>query len=323
MTRPDPPETLYSPKHQASLPVVSIGEGIHAGGSQYRRWVVAATDSDALHEQAATSTRIAATCLAINRKAFGRELPLTLDRPHVKLILSESGDAGAEQFLAHDPTVRTSLPGSYVYLYEAQTLTDPLERLREIAHEIGHATFPAIGGYSAPESWINGDIGERLTLTAIRSEMALGLIHPSDVGGVTTSDLDKYLGINYYPLATQFDQIGFIPSRLEDSSANGFSYFLGLVVSMDQTLPPEVFRRALALSGGSSRIGMVEGLQEAAAEHTESPIELRNMGPGKTVWVPTRIRKIRGGTVVATRGQWTKIRATSSSVSVEPPSIKN
>ncbi|MCS6831012.1 MAG: hypothetical protein RMM08_13175, partial [Armatimonadota bacterium] len=64
--------------------------------------------------------------------------------------LCRQGNAGGEQW-------RNNL-----YIYSIQEIRDPLEWLREVAHEFSHALFPGITGYTTPEPWANGYMGERL-----------------------------------------------------------------------------------------------------------------------------------------------------------------
>ena len=51
---------------------------------------------------------------------------------------------------------------SNLYLYTVDTPRSSIEWIREIVHEYSHLALPAIGGYTAPEYWANGYLGERL-----------------------------------------------------------------------------------------------------------------------------------------------------------------
>jgi len=51
---------------------------------------------------------------------------------------------------------------SNLYLYDLDQPRSSIEWLREVVHEYSHLALPAIGGYTAPEYWANGYLGERL-----------------------------------------------------------------------------------------------------------------------------------------------------------------
>ena len=51
---------------------------------------------------------------------------------------------------------------SNLYLYTVDTPRSSIEWIREIVHEYSHLALPAVGGYTAPEYWANGYLGERL-----------------------------------------------------------------------------------------------------------------------------------------------------------------
>jgi hypothetical protein len=64
--------------------------------------------------------------------------------------LCAGGQSGGEQWRSN------------LYLYDSETPRSSIEWLREIVHEYCHLALPPIGGYTAPEYWANGYLGERL-----------------------------------------------------------------------------------------------------------------------------------------------------------------
>jgi len=48
----------------------------------------------------------------------------------------------------------------------------PSEWIRQLAHECGHLVIPQVGGFTTPEMWGNGEVGERLFLYFLAEEAA-------------------------------------------------------------------------------------------------------------------------------------------------------
>src|SRR5205823_8541099 len=68
----------------------------------------------------------------------------------VSVWMTRSGDPGAEQHAAN------------LFVYNVLSPRSGMEWARELAHEYGHYLLPGATGYSQPESWSNGMLGERL-----------------------------------------------------------------------------------------------------------------------------------------------------------------
>ncbi|MBC7289283.1 MAG: hypothetical protein H5T86_14835, partial [Armatimonadetes bacterium] len=82
-------------------------------------------------------------------------------RPAEKTIsvwLCEGGPAGAEE------------QGGDIYIYRTTSLRPGSEWVRELAHEVGHATLPEMAGWTEPEDSLAGDIGERWLIAALCRE---------------------------------------------------------------------------------------------------------------------------------------------------------
>src|SRR5579862_1504014 len=68
-----------------------------------------------------------------------------------------------------------------IYLYDIFTDRRPIEWGREVAHEYGHYALPAIGGFTAPEEWGNGYLGERLFWKWLHGDLRAGRLQPDDI----------------------------------------------------------------------------------------------------------------------------------------------
>lgn len=80
--------------------------------------------------------------------------------------LCEDGRAGGEH-IAND-----------LYFYEMERPRDDLEWFREVAHEAGHLMLPAVDGFTAPEAWANGILGELLFSRWLLLSESSGTITP-------------------------------------------------------------------------------------------------------------------------------------------------
>jgi len=83
----------------------------------------------------------------------------------IDVWLCEGGDGAGEQWQNN------------LYLYQINTPRDGLEWLREIAHEYGHHTLPAVGPFpqvQQHEPWLNGELGERVYLPWLAANLPAG-----------------------------------------------------------------------------------------------------------------------------------------------------
>lgn len=89
--------------------------------------------------------------IAISNSLYESKLGYSVtDNVPFNVWLTRDGDTGGEQWKNN------------LYLYNITVERSSIEWIREITHEFSHLAFPPIGGYSEPEYWANGYIGERL-----------------------------------------------------------------------------------------------------------------------------------------------------------------
>ena len=118
---------------------------------------------------------------------------------------------------------------------------NPVETTREVAHEYGHATLPAVGGsYTAPEAWSNGLLGEKLYLSYLAEARSKGDLGPEDTFGATPEALRAWVRKNVDPLVDDALANGPRPTLLA-GQGQGFD---GLVPGPRAPHRPALRRRA-------------------------------------------------------------------------------
>ncbi|MBL8059720.1 MAG: hypothetical protein JNK63_03275 [Chthonomonas sp.] len=236
----------------------------------------------------------------------------------VDVYLCDRGKAGGEQRFGEDPGITDEYGNpqrtNQIYIYDLPSFTKPLEMIREIAHEYGHATLPPIGGYKAPESWANGFLGEHLYLVWIARELREGRLKPVDTLGATSADLQLYIRNKISPkvqnAATTRPDTG-----LEKRDASGMDALIGLALYAENLLPESVFRRSLMLTGQNPS-EYANAIVEASSELTTTPIAIPSFLVGKQIWVPIGKGKLSGAKAITSHKGWALIKAPSSKVHV-------
>ncbi len=217
----------------------------------------------------------------------------------VEVYLCFGGKAGGEQILGVDSGIdvktkrQVDFKVNTIYIYDMGSFTDPIEMAREVAHEYGHATLPPIGGYSQPEDWADGYLGEKLYLRWMRDGLAKGELVPGDVMGLTKEDLDKWVTKNVDPLIEKAAQTLPTANLLADKSENGMNSFIGLALYIDTLYGDAVLSRSLQMAGTDGKDYPANTV--LAAEEPET-ITL-NIPPsliGKPIWIPLGTGKLKG-----------------------------
>jgi hypothetical protein len=82
--------------------------------------------------------------------------------------------------------------GGNIYIYDLQAERAPLEWARELAHEYGHFLLPGASGFSDPEDWSNGLLGERLFLRWLRADLSDRIVDKRTVPFVGAAEVADY-----------------------------------------------------------------------------------------------------------------------------------
>ena len=239
----------------------------------------------------------------------------------VDVYLCNEGSPGGEQLFGTDNEGGVVHKVNTIYIYNLKTFTDPLEEAREVAHEYGHAVLPAIGGYTAPEYWANGYMGEELFLRWITKEIANRTLTSKDAMGASLSSLQNWVKIHTQTIELKAAERGPQNPFLRESSAAGMDAYHGIMLYCDSIFPAHIFARAIAITPGNKAIDFVLGAKLAAEEATYSP-NFPYYLLGKKVWIPVGGGKVINSVIFAKNNGWVEVMA-KSGIIVRAGKIEN
>jgi hypothetical protein len=231
-----------------------------------------------------------------------------INRGIVDFYLCFGGEAGGEYTRGEDilPNNR-AITVSTIYIYDIRSFSKPVEMAREIAHEYGHAVIPAVGGYTAPEHWANGFLGEKLLMRILRDGYEKKLIGPEDVMGSAFADLDAWVKKNVDPLVVKAATSAPNLTQLADKGPAGMDAYIGLVTYADTIFPPNVVTRSMLLMGSQSASDYPESLLRATQEMPKITLAIPSYLKGKAIWIPLGKGKVAQAQILKRSGSWAQI----------------
>lgn len=238
----------------------------------------------------------------------------------VDTYLCFGGEPGGEQVLIEDPfevdPAGNPFRANNIYIYAITTLTDRLEFAREIAHEYGHATWPAIGGFTKPEEWANGDMGERVFLMWLLQEIEKGNLGRDDVMQAKIEDFRVLYKNRILPDMERVATKGPDLAALANHDEKAYSELLGLTTYAAAILPHRMFGRGVYLNPNRTPLGLQKGLLEAATEKPDWNLTVPNGLEGKAIWIPLKKGSVSGAKELRREGDWVKIQPTGGAIKV-------
>lgn len=225
----------------------------------------------------------------------------------IEVYLCWGGKAGGEHRYDFDLQYRNGRKVNNIYFFDLRSFTDPVEKAREVAHEYGHASLPPVGGFTDPEPWANGYLGERLYLRHLRDAMREGKIPAADVMDVSLESLDEWVKANVDPLVKQAARSGPDSKRLIDRSKAGMDAYIGLAMYIDTIFPRQVLSRSMVLSSQKA-VDYIAGIESAAEEPEQITLRIPPYLKGEDLWVPLGKGQVFGAKVVSRNGNWAKLR---------------
>ncbi len=203
----------------------------------------------------------------------------------VTVYLCFGGDPGGEQLFEADNQVGGKKVDD-VYFYDLRSLTDPVETVREVAHEYGHAVLPSLGGeFTAPEAWANGYLGEKLYLSYLAQARTESKLGPEDTFGATPEALRAWVKKNVDPLVNDAFVNGPRPALLAGKGKASMDAVLGLALATARVYNPQLMCRALYI-GGSDPKAFVDAAMTASEELPLVTLHIPEALRAKPIWIP-------------------------------------
>ena len=218
------------------------------------------------------------------------------------------GDAGGEYVQGEDilPDNR-AITVSTIYIYDVRSFSKPVEMAREVAHEYGHAVLPAVGGYTSPEYWANGYLGEKMFMRILRDQFNKNLIGPDDAMGATKAQLDAWVKANVEPLVVKAASEAPSTAQLADKGKPGMDAYIGLVLYADTIFPPNVVTRSMMLTGSQDAKDYPDALLKATQEMPKITLAVPEYLRNKPIWIPIGKGKVAQAQVLKRSGDWVQV----------------
>ena len=240
----DSKDAKYGQPYHATcyIYVADRPRGSEAIRTYLRRFIVHVPEADGL-PLARQVSRMLLVCYGENHARLRFDHPR--DEPTVDVWLTQkvgaglSSDTGGEEFT------------NQIYLYAISSDRKSIEWAREIAHEYGHYALPGVGGFTAPEAWANGVLGERLFLKWIGEDLRTGRLQAETVPFITPAQLNEYLAKQVDPLVRRIAHEGADAHLLAHRDAAGMDNYTALALYLDTVYSSKGLLDALAYTAPS------------------------------------------------------------------------
>ncbi len=235
----------------------------------------------------------------------------------VSVYLCYGGEPGGEQLYDVDRQDGRETKVNSIYLYDLRSFTDPVEAAREVAHEYGHATLPPVGGFTAPEDWANGYLGEKLYLSHLARELAAKRLEPADAMGATAEQLGKWVEKNVDPLIADAAAQGPRPALLAGKGKASMDAFLSLALWTARLYDEKAMVKALFINGPTEAKSFPDAIGEAADLREITTLQIPASLRSKPIWVPVGPNgRVSGAKTLETKNGWARIQAGTTPVVV-------
>lgn len=253
-----------------------------------RRFLVCAADPDSLE----FTKSVAKLLLLLYGERHDRlHDDHSLNNPTVNVWLTErveaglSPDTGGEQFQ------------NQIYLYNIHNPRSEVEWAREIAHEYGHYALPGVCGFTEPEEWANGVLGERLFLKWIRDDLRSGRLKPEQIPFVSPGNLDDYYTRAIWPLVRRIMRDGMNAQLITSGTTAGMNYYTGLVMYIDTLYGTPALLNAMLDTRSASKLAFARasdfltGMRASLRDEKELTLTLPAIGNAEkeqtiTIYLP-------------------------------------
>lgn len=265
-------------------------------------------------------TRMLLRLWDFNRWRLNSDHSPTIYQRSVDVYLCFGGNPGGEQMVIPDPSVLdpNGLPvrANNIYIYQIPTLTDRVEFAREVAHEYGHATWPALGGFTKPEQWASGDMAERVFMMWLLQEIEASRLGTDDMMQVRIEDMRVYFKNRILPDLKRVATKGPDHELLKTNSEKAYDELMGLTTYAAALMPHKMFGRAVFLNPDKTALGFAKAVVEAASEVDKWYVAIPAGVGSEPIWLPVAKGTIQGAKELRREGDWVKVQPTGGAISV-------
>lgn len=267
------------------------------------------------------TTRLLLRLWSYNYYRLGRDNPEAY-RKLIDVYLCFAGDAGGEHLFDLDTGDLDSnnkpAKVNTIYIYQVASPIPPVELVREIAHEYGHATLPGVGIYNKPENWANGDVGERVYLNWLYQDLKANVLHPYDVMKADVPALQNYVKTKVEPLVNKIsktgpdltileEKVGGSDEKAGERSQKAYDEYVALATYAANVLPPKAFNKAMDL-GGQDPAAFAKAVVETSGTAPTWSYSIPDYLKGQALYMPIAGAKVQGGKVLQKKGDWVKVQ---------------
>jgi hypothetical protein len=188
--------------------------------------------------------------------------PFNVDTEPIDVWLCRTGPSGGEQWRNN------------IYFYDLDIDRSSVEWIREVLHEYGHLAVPPVGGFTAPEYWANGYLGERLLVRWIQRTPG-GPEVVSKIWG-DFSGAQNFDRILIDPPIALYKKIGKNAHWEGRTDELGMRYFIGQVLTFDDTFGSAALGKAfgrLPRFHETRPVDVAEAMDEVAHPPTATALD--------------------------------------------------
>ncbi|MGQ9523454.1 MAG: hypothetical protein ACUVTZ_01310 [Armatimonadota bacterium] len=213
-----------------------------------------------LHVQREMDMPLAAKCARVllafadmARSRLGLESRFA-DDGVVHVWLTHWGKPGGEQWQQH------------IYLYSIDTPRQPIEWVRQLAHEFGHLVIPGIRLPSVGEEWANGLIGERLFVKWMHEGGLSNLWEPgTDLAPLAVSAAE--MALDEFAASPPIDAHEWTPMRL-----------VGFVLYIDTAHGHDMLREVIRLQSSDAPAALLAAYKRALQNAKSFTVRIADTG---------------------------------------------
>ncbi|MBS1701208.1 MAG: hypothetical protein JST12_06075 [Armatimonadetes bacterium] len=232
----------------------------------------------------------------------------------VDVYLCFSGDPGGEQLFDEDSQAKgISTKVNTIYIYDMPSFKEPLEKVREVCHEYGHASLPAVGGYDKPEYWANGYLGENFFMSWLAKQTS---INSDLLYGCDPKILRDYVARVCYPMVAKGAMNFPGNSWLAGKSEEHMNRYIGLMLWMQEILPANIVAQSMKLMRSYDPKDVPASIVDACDGIDGLSIKVPSFLVGKKVWLPFGRHTISGAKVLGKSDNWIALYAPKTPIVV-------